>query len=227
MGGMRAPRLTGVPEGGDEVARQSRDVPREERAADPRASVAGAADAEGAALRALDRGDRERALTVLMEAYGASLYRYCRQMTAEAELAADVHQTTFVQAYEGLLSFGRRSSLRTWLFGIARHRCLDALKSKRRRERRVEPRAELPEVAAAGADPGDRMAAEAAARALEQCLERLAPAARTAVLLRYQEGFSYLEMARVCRERPATLRVRVCRALPLLRACLESGGVTL
>ena len=219
MGGVRAPRLTGEPEGVDAA--------HEPAPPDPRAPGAGVADAEAEALRALDGGDRERALTLHMEAYGASLYRYCRQMTAEADLAADVHQTTFVQAYEGLPAFGRRSSLRTWLFGIARHRCLDALKSKRRRERRVEPRAELPEVAAAGSDPGDRMAAEAAARALDRCLERLAPAARTAVLLRYQEGFSYLEMARVCRERPATLRVRVCRSLPLLRACLESGGVTL
>jgi RNA polymerase sigma-70 factor (ECF subfamily) len=47
-----------------------------------------------------------------------------------------------------------------------------------------------------------------------------------AVLLRYQEGFSFEEMGRICRERPGTLQQRVARALPVLRACIEkrTGG---
>jgi RNA polymerase sigma-70 factor (ECF subfamily) len=93
-------------------------------------------DAERDALAALDRADLDAALGVLMRAYGTPLYRYCRQMVADEELAQDAHQLTFVQAYEGLSRFSRRSSLRTWLFGIARPRCLDALKIERRRRRR-------------------------------------------------------------------------------------------
>ena len=53
----------------------------------------------------LDRGDREGALTLLMEAYGVALYRYCRQMVVDPDLADDVHQLTFVQAFEGLGRF--------------------------------------------------------------------------------------------------------------------------
>jgi DNA-directed RNA polymerase specialized sigma24 family protein len=42
------------------------------------------------------------------------------------------------------------------------------------------------------------------------------------VLLRYQQGFSFDEMAAICRERPATLRARVARALPVMRASIEA-----
>jgi DNA-directed RNA polymerase specialized sigma24 family protein len=45
---------------------------------------------------------------------------------------------------------------------------------------------------------------------------------RTAVLLRYQQGFTFAEMARICGEKPGTLQARVARALPLLRAWIEA-----
>ena len=103
----------------------------------PRAAPSPGPGPEQDALAALDRGSSAEALTVLMRVYGSRpVYRYCRQMVADDDLAQEVHQMTFIQAYEGLARFGRRSSLRTWLFGIARHRCLDLLKSNRRRRSR-------------------------------------------------------------------------------------------
>ena len=58
-------------------------------------------------------------------------------------------------------------------------------------------------------------------------LEKLEPHVRIAVVLRYQEGFSYEQMAQICHEKPATLQARVARAMPLLRRCLENKGVEL
>ena len=50
----------------------------------------------------------------------------------------------------------------------------------------------------------------------------LAEPARTAVLLHYQQGFTFEEMAEICDERPGTLHARVSRALPVLRARIEA-----
>lgn len=175
-------------------------------------------------LAALDEGDRDRALDLLMHAYGRSLHRYCRQMLPDLDLADEVHQMTFVQAYEGLFRFARRSSLRTWLFGIAHHRCLDAIKIARRRERRFELRAELPDRPVPVGNAEERLTALSRLRDLGRCLRELAPRARNAVLLRFQEGITYEEMARLSGERPATLQARVARALPVLRRCLERKG---
>jgi RNA polymerase sigma factor (sigma-70 family) len=60
------------------------------------------------------------------------------------------------------------------------------------------------------------------AQVVERCLFALAPAAREAVLLRYQQELSYDEAAEVTGERPGTLQQRVARALPVLRKCVEA-----
>lgn len=172
-------------------------------------------------LAALERGDRDAALRLLMRDYGKPVYRYCRQMLEDGDLADEAHQMTFVQAYEGLARFAGRSSLRTWLFGIAHHRCLDLLKTSRRRERRFQLTGELPERPAPMETAEERLTARSRVQALARCLRELAPHVRAAVLLRFQQGVTYEEMAILERERPATLQARVARALPVLRRCLE------
>jgi RNA polymerase sigma-70 factor (ECF subfamily) len=160
-----------------------------------------------------------------MRLYGSAVYRYCRQMVADDDLAQEVHQMTFIQAYEGLARFGRRSSLRTWLFGIARHRCLDLLKADRRRRSRFDPLDHAPDLPGPGANAEDLLAERSRARLLADCVRSLAPRARDVLLLRFQQGLSYPEIARLSAEKAPALQVRVTRALPLLRRCLEAKGV--
>jgi RNA polymerase sigma factor (sigma-70 family) len=190
-----------------------------------RAASGAEPDPEHDAMAALARGSPEEALAVLMRAYGAAVYRYCRQMAGDEDLAQEVHQMTFVQAYEGLPRFGRRSSLRTWLFGIARHRCLDFLKMDRRRRRRFDQLADAPDLPGLDCSVEDRLAERSRARALADCLRSLAPRVRDAVLLRFQQGLSYPEIARLTQEKAPALQIRVARALPVLRRCLEEKGM--
>ena len=124
--------------------------------------------------------------------------------------------------------FQGRGNLRGWLFGIARHRCLDAAKSSRRHSQRY------PLDAQAGKNqPDDRPDADGQldqprrSAVLRQCLQALDTGVRVAVLLRYEEGLAYEEIARMSRELAATIQARVARALPRLRECLESKGVGL
>jgi RNA polymerase sigma-70 factor (ECF subfamily) len=183
---------------------------------------------DAAVLAAVDRGDLEQALRLLMRTHGVAIYRYCASRLG-AERADDVHQTVFIEAHRDLARFERRSSLRTWLFGIANHRCLDSLKIRGRHDRKFTP-TEDPGVADPSGDPSpfDDVSRDQLRKLLEGCLEGLAPATRDAVLLRYRDGFQYEEIARINREgtgipeeKPGTLQQRVARALPVLRKCLE------
>jgi len=170
-------------------------------------------------------GDRDRALNLLMSAYGRALYRYCRAMLRDPEMAEDAHQTAFLQAYQDLHRFGGRSSRKTWLFGIARHRCLDALKAQRRRATRFAPLDNGPEPTGPADVPEAQVAGREIRDAIRHCLEALGPTARDALLLRYQAEASYVEMESICGERAPTLQARVARALPGLRRCLEQQGI--
>jgi len=191
---------------------------------DMHAAAAVKLDPEAEALDALRRKDRRRALTVLMQAYGDDLYRHCRHVLGDDDLAADVHQTVFVHAYRDLSGFAGRSTLRTWLYGIARHRCLDAFKATRRRRRRFVITEELPQLPDPQPRVDQRLATCGGAAALARALKRLKPKVRIAVLLRYHDGLTYEEMAEVCGERAPTLQARVARALPVLRRNLEEPG---
>lgn len=159
-----------------------------------------------------------------MQRYGDEIYRHCRQVTGSDALAADVHQTVFVQAYRDLPRFGGRSSFRTWLYAIARNRCLDALKQERRRRFRFQQGIDISERPDPGPSARARLQTHSESQAMALALGSLKPDVRIAVLLRYREEMSYEEMAEVCGERAATLQARVQRALPKLKKALQNAG---
>ena len=181
-------------------------------------STAAEAPREDADIEQLiDRGDRHRALTELMERYGDRVYRFAYAMTRDSTAAEDVRQQVFIEAYRDFHRFERRSSLRTWLFGIVRHRCLDSSKIRRRWWRRFKnDPPEDPELEPPDLDRGR------IARMLAACLEKLAPAAREAVALRYIEELAYEDAAVITGDQAGTLQQRVGRALPVLRRCVDS-----
>lgn len=176
-------------------------------------------------VRLIDHGDLAAALTSLMRRHGTAVYRYCREELHDRTLADDVHQQIFIQAHRDLQRFAGRSTLRTWLFAIARHRVLDAAKSRRRAEAHIEEddTADTPDPSPL---PGERLDEARLHHALVACLRELGEHVRGALVLRYQHGFTFEELATVLGEKPGTLQARVMRALPLLRACIEArtGG---
>lgn len=179
---------------------------------------------EDEARDALARGDHRGALTVLMQAYGRDLHRHCFQVLRDRDLADDVHQTVFVQAFRDLPHFAGRSSLRTWLYGIARHRCLDAMKIGARWRRRFVRAEPLPEPVDERPRADQALAESGEVEALVAALAGLPIETRIAVLLRYREGMTFEEIGAVCGERATTVQARVARALPRLRAAMTGGG---
>jgi RNA polymerase sigma-70 factor (ECF subfamily) len=170
---------------------------------------------------ALSARDKRRALTLLMARFGEAVYRYAVAMTRDRDLAEEVRQQVFVEAYRDLEHVAVSSALPTWIFGIARHRCFDAVAAQLRWNRRYknEP-PEDPELD--DRELGRDLDRRELARILEACLAGLAPAARDAVVLRYQQELSYDEAAAIAGDLPGTLRRRVARALPVLRRCVEA-----
>lgn len=167
-------------------------------------------------------------LSALMRAHGDAVYAYCSRVLRDPTLAADVLQQVFEQAYRDLASLREGRQARSWLFGIAYHRCLDAAKARRRSAKRIAQEPEdLDETISEEMLLSERVEAREISAALDDCVSQLAEQARAAVLLRYHEGLTYASMSTVCGEKPATLQARVIRALPLLKRCLEGKGVEL
>jgi hypothetical protein len=78
-------------------------------------------------------GDGE-AFRELTEPYRRELQVHCYRMLGSFQDAEDALQDTLLAAWQGLGGFTEeRASLRTWLYKITTNRCLNALRSARRR----------------------------------------------------------------------------------------------
>jgi RNA polymerase sigma-70 factor (ECF subfamily) len=183
-------------------------------------------DPDSDLLDLVAKGDMTSALRLLMQRHGPPVYRYCREALSDAVLADDVHQQVFIEAYRDLPKFKGHSTVRTWVFAIARHRVLDAAKSRRRARSHLEG-ADATGVPDPRPSPGEWLDDARLRKALVACLDKLREQVRTVLLLRFQQGFTFEDMAEMCREKPGTLQAKVTRALPVLRNCIESrtGGL--
>lgn len=185
-----------------------------------RSRHAGAAVLDDEVLQLVRNGDVTTALRQIMRLHGSDVYRFCCAALRDRTLAEDVHQQVFIATFRDLPTFRGRSSVRSWLFAIARHRVVDAVRARGRALARfdddepgdVPDPLPLPDEAI-----DDRRLREALALSLAELDEH----ARIAVLLRYQQGFTFEEMARICGEKAGTLGARVARARPRLRARIE------
>ncbi|MFJ3585111.1 RNA polymerase subunit sigma-70 [Streptomyces sp. NPDC090127] len=81
-------------------------------------------------------GDGE-AFRELTEPHRRELHVHCYRMLGSLQDAEDALQDTLLAAWQGLGGFEGRASVRTWLYRIATNRCLNALRSARRRPARA------------------------------------------------------------------------------------------
>jgi RNA polymerase sigma-70 factor (ECF subfamily) len=133
--------------------------------------------------------------------------------------ADDLTQETYLRAFKALPGFEGRSSVRTWLLGIARRTCADHLRAvvrRRRLDARLAAQAytELP-----APDPATRLGTA-------DLLARLSEDRRTAFVLTQVLGLSYAEAAAVEEVPVGTIRSRVARARDeLVTAVAEARAV--
>jgi RNA polymerase sigma-70 factor (ECF subfamily) len=80
--------------------------------------------------RAVTGQRREEFLNQLFERHHTRVAAWCYRMTGDVDSATDLAQEVFLKAFQNLDSFRGQSKFTTWLYSIARNRCLDALKSR-------------------------------------------------------------------------------------------------
>jgi RNA polymerase sigma-70 factor (ECF subfamily) len=147
---------------------------------------------------------------------------------------ADLHHDVFVRALHSIERLEDPASLSGWMSAVAVHTaraCLEKRISRRRWSSPLDP-----DVAAerSGHDPGARLDAREALRAIHAVLDQLSVPDRIAFSLRYIEGLELSDVARACEVSLATIKRRLARAearfaelaqrSPVLRDCLEKGA---
>ena len=170
--------------------------------------------------------------------YRGYLLRVAVLQLRDNDLAEDIVQDTLVAALQGAQGFSGRSSLKTWLTGILKHKIVDAIRRKSREpafasleeETQIEDFDALFDDSghwenppADWGDPESQLSRAQFFDIMQFCLDKLPP--NTARVFMMREVME-LESGEICKELSITstnLWVILYRARMALRQCLEQN----
>jgi RNA polymerase sigma-70 factor (ECF subfamily) len=190
-----------------------------------------------------DTATRERAEELL--AHADVLLRYAVARVGNRQTAEDLVQETLVTAIEKTTEFAGRSSMRTWLVGILRHKILDHHRWRQRHPGDQPSVAETEEPGEeswftslgtwrmdpnAGLEVLDGEPARALERsrlraALQLCIDRLPRSLHRVFVLRELEELEPGDVCDAAGISQNSLAVLIYRARQALRACLQKTWV--
>lgn len=168
----------------------------------------------------------EAGIQAAYTAHGAELYRFALRTLDDDGMAQDAVQETFLRAWRAADRYDAElSSLRVWLFAIARNVVVDLARRRSAGSWARVPRA--PATIEQALDPvPDESERIVTTWLLEEALGRLSDDHRYVIVETHLRGRSYDELAAERGVPVGTLRSRSFYALKALRIAMDEMGVT-
>jgi RNA polymerase sigma-70 factor (ECF subfamily) len=165
-------------------------------------------------VRAFRSGDRAAAVQLIELFYGR-VYNFLRRLIGNEADAADLTQQTFSRVWQRLDSFAERSSVSSWIHGIAYHVYVDWRRANGRTEARPsewwETRANV------GPTPDEDAASTDMKATLYNHVEQLESDLRAAVHCHYYQELTLQETADALEVATSTVKYRLRQALDELQ----------
>jgi RNA polymerase sigma-70 factor, ECF subfamily len=168
-----------------------------------------------ALLRHVARGDKG-AMKRLYERHHAGLLVFIESRLRDSIEAFDVAQDTFLDVWKSASRYEDRSSVKTWIFSIARNKTIDRFR-KKGREIPLDEDFDPPDVT-----PNAEAVIEAASDAAQvrACIDKLSPTHARAIRLAFYEDLGYAEIAELEQAPQGTIKTRIFHAKKLLMQCI-------
>jgi RNA polymerase sigma-70 factor (ECF subfamily) len=170
------------------------------------------------------------AFGVLVKRYEKELFGYLQRYLGDRNLADDVFQNTFLQLYKKIGTYEAGKPVRPWLYTIATHQAIDALRRNGRHQAvsldqgktaapdgngQINALVEL--IEARGPDPFEQIQGEERRRRVRHSVDRLPDFLRQVVILAYYQGLKYREIAEIVGVPVGTVKSRLHAALERLQ----------
>ena len=170
-----------------------------------------------------------------VDRYGDFLFRYAMHRLGQAAVAEDVVQETFLAALESRASFEGRSSFRTWVTSILRHKIADRLRQprpapdqdleqlERWTESLFDEKGHWCEKSGRWPWPTSEEERSELTNVIERCLGKLPPQIAEVFVLHEQRSVPAHRLAASVGISTGNLWVRLYRARLALRKCLQEN----
>ena len=152
-----------------------------------------------------------------------SAYTLARSLTRNHADAQDIVQEACLRALRGIARF-EGGSARAWVLTIVRHIAYDWLRKSRRAPELVEDLDSLIESMTSQEEavtPDSELASRQDAEQVERAVQSLSEPFRKALLLRYEHGLTYLEIAAAVGVPKGTVMSRLARARRQIGTIME------
>ncbi|WP_158964876.1 RNA polymerase sigma factor [Chachezhania sediminis] len=163
------------------------------------------------------QGDK-RAMHALYQRHHDALFAFIRMRCDDDALAADVVQDAMMEVWRCAGRFAGRSSVKTWIFAIARNKMLDRL----RKSSQLSFTDDVPEEVDESPDAVSVIAASQDASLLRDCLNKLKKVQLAVIRLAFFDELPYAEIAEIEGVPLGTVKTRIFHAKSALLHCL--GG---
>lgn len=184
-----------------------------------------AIDPHAETIAAIARGDR-RAFDKLYREFGPRIFRFAWRLIHDQTKAEEVTNDVMLEVWKSATQFQARSSVSTWILGIARHRTLNAVRNKSLHLTALDEAEEIVDESTT-----TEMALDQAtiAHDLRAALNRLSPEHREVIELTFFSELSYKEIADITHCPENTVKTRMFHAKkklePILAALVASGAL--
>ncbi len=186
-----------------------------------RASVAADTPSDVDMMARVVAGDDE-AFACLVGRHEHGLYNYLRRMVQDEALAADLAQETWLRVFRYARRYDATRPFSTWLFTIAHHCCMDALRWRRRLDLHTDTAARhVPSTSCAYPDPREALQDQETLDIVRAAIGALPEPQRAVVLLRHYHGLSYREISEIVQCSLGTVKSRLHHAVRRLRHALR------
>ncbi len=166
-------------------------------------------------------GDRS-ALEKLYANHHRKVFHFVRRFVHEAATAEDLANDVFIEVWHKAGSFEGRSSVSSWLLGMARFK---ALTERRKTRNTVDPDEALGGIQDDADDPEVAAQKSNKSAALRLCIERLPEEHRVVVDLVYYHERPIREVAEILDVPENTVKTRMFHARKKLSAMMEQAGL--
>ncbi len=161
------------------------------------------------------------AFSVLVNQYKHMVFTLAVRMLKNREEAEEVAQDVFLKAYQKLSNFQGEAKFSTWLYKIAYHRGLDALKKKKRTISTVAIAPEITLDVAYTDKIIDRLDAKARSSIIKNTINELKGDDAAVLLFFYFEELSMEEISAIMGISSNTVKVRLYRSRKRLGTLLQ------
>ena len=168
---------------------------------------------EDAALVARTLAGERSAFEVLVASHLRRAQALARAVVRDESAVDDVVQEAFLRAYNKLGSLGTPAHFPSWLGAIVRNEAITWLR------RNARPTQSLEVIQPAAPEPAE---ADPRLGHLRAALDRLSPAYREIIALKYEAGLDYEQIAETLGISPANVEKRLYRARQALLAALPA-----